>query len=106
MINTINICRSMLENLTVRNGFMRIAKEYSQKYENAWFIQEANDGHKWDMSRVFDDFNDKIQESFPVVFVDETCDAEVPMVATHFGIPWSGTFQPSTQCITVNGGVS
>lgn len=61
----------MLKNQKVRNAFTEIAKEYSNIYTTAWFLQDASPGHERDLSCVTDDFLQNILDKFPLVFVDD-----------------------------------
>ncbi len=72
VVESINICRSMLGNQTVRNAFTELAKDYSLTYPTAWFLQKGSPKYEGDMSRVADGFLRNILDHFPIVFVDDT----------------------------------
>ena len=96
--NCINLCRSMLENHEVRNAFTTIAEDYSQK--SAIACPE----HEGDMSRVTDDFIQKIRNEFPIVFVNNSW-KNPRMMTAQFRQPSCGSFRSCNHYILMNGTV-
>ena len=96
--NSINICRSMLEDQKVRNAFTAIAKDYSQT------SPIACPEHEGDMSRITDDFIQKIRNQFPIVFVDDSW-KNPRMMTAQLRQPWCGPFNYSNHYILMNGTV-
>ena len=105
VVKSINICRSMLGNQTVRNAFTELAKEYSLTYPTAWFLQKGSPEYEGDMSRVADGFLRKTLDHFPIVFVDDTYKNRNSEGAA-IRAPWDGEFESWNMIITLNGTVS
>lgn len=104
VINTINLCRSMLETQKVRSSLIEIAKEFSATNPIAIFPQEASPENEGEFSRITDVFLQKIHADFPLVWVDFTC-ANPDRMASYVRRPWEGDFKSSNQIIQLNGDV-
>ena len=105
VVESINICRRMLGDQKVRNGFTELAKDYSSTYPTAWFLKKGSPKYEGDMSRVADGFLRKILDHFPIVFVDDTWKNRRSLGGSIRGL-LVGEFESCNMSIILNGAVS
>lgn len=105
VVKSINICRGMLGQEKVREGFVKLACKFSELVSPRPWFDRSPLSTRDASEAVTKNFIKKVLHRFPNVFVDDSF-TSLDQVSFHCRHEWDTEFDTSNQNILVNGKVS
>ena len=99
----VNIVKQIMSTTGFKNSLLDLAIQIDRQQVNPWY--KKLDGDNEGARQLVGFFLSALDEEFPLVVIDEQL-SDPASLAHHFGIPWSGIFEPAKHAIHLNASVS